>query len=164
MSFLPENLRFQLNPYISNCVKRVGGGSGSVNGNDGDPATDPSTDRQNASREDVIHDDNDDGGDNDDVRALALKVNIATFDAVIRAFISLSAEYCRALQCKHWDRSDDVVLKDGMTEMQSSMRFLCSVANDCHRMIDVHLQELLSCIEVTKVDGLIVRYCILLLL
>jgi hypothetical protein len=100
----------------------------------------------------VAIDDNNNNSDDDTINALALKVNIAVFDAIVRAFVSLCAEYCRALQRKHWDRSDElVVMRNGMTEMRSSIEFLCAVANDCHRVIEVHFQELLVCIDVTKV-------------
>ena len=147
VSFLPENLRFQLNPYLSICVKRVDNPA---------LATATATATTGLSidhRVDGHHIASDDNNDDDDtINALALKVNIAVFDAIVRAFVSLSAEYCRALQRKHWDRSDEVVvMRNGMTEMMSSIEFLCAVANDCHRVIEVHFQELLGCIDVTKV-------------
>ena len=148
VSFLPENLRFQLNPYLSICVKRVDNPALAT-------ATASATTGLSINhRVNGHHIANNDDNNNDDdtINALALKVNIAVFDAIIRAFISLCAEYCRALQRKHWDRSDEVVvMRNGMTEMMSSIEFLCAVANDCHRVIDVHFQELLGCIDVTKV-------------
>ena len=154
VSFLPENLRFQLNPYLSICVKRVDNAE-----NVADPATTTTASIIGQSKVHRVDEDdraaindNDDDDDNDTISTLALKVNIAVFDAIVRAFISLCAEYCRALQRKHWDRSDEVVvMRNGMTEMASSIGFLCAVANDCHRVIKVHFQELLNCIDVTKV-------------
>lgn len=150
VSFLPENLQFQLNPYLSICVKRVDNPALATATATASTTTGLSIDH----RVDGHHVANDDDNNNVDntINALALKVNIAVFDAIVRAFVSLCAEYCRALQRKHWDRSDEVVvMRNGMTEMMSSMEFLCAVANDCHRVIEVHFQELLGCIDVTKV-------------
>jgi len=139
VSFLPENLRFQLNPYISICV----------NGVDVVDDTYPVTSTTGMSINCCIIDA--ERIASHDTNTLALKVNIAVFDAIIKAFASLCAEYCHALQRKHWDRSDDVDMKNGMTEMTSTIAFLSAVANDCHRVIEVHFLELLGCIDVLKV-------------
>lgn len=69
--------------------------------------------------------------------AITDRVNEMILHALTEALVLLAEEYVRALQGRHWDRPDPTTGK-----LTVHRDFLAAIANDCHRVLTVHLPEI----------------------
>ena len=139
VSFLPETLRFQLNVYTEICSVQLTSGSADASQNKAIEVLEtsgsiglgmtmpsgmqvhPTTPVAHALSQAVITE----------------RVNEMILHAVSEALVLLAEEYTRALQGRHWDRPDPTTGK-----LTVHRDFLAAIANDCHRVLTVHLPEL----------------------
>lgn len=146
ISFLPETLRFQLNVYTELCSVHlttsayddaemkasavldsglaIGLGMNMPSGMQIHPTV-PVAPSMNQS-------------------AITARVNEMILHAVCEALVLLAEEYHRALQGRHWDKIDTATGK-----LAVHVEFLSAVANDCHRVLSVHMSELQATIKAT---------------